>query len=310
MYLLCCKGQSLRCSPGQGNPRHCSVTLYVGEGTERDQCCLLCSLQVFSHFPHHPQANWALLVLIPGWVGLCMFWAPVGLSNELSCEAGSFSHCRLNPTGVFSQTFESLFPSAGTLGCRVCCQVIQPPPCLKSSPSGCPSPPLLQVWMNVSFLTPWLSDFHTIRFPVSSGCFLFLNCCCPPFGCARRHSVSTYASILARNPRICIWRRGLGDSFAFRKLWFKYFGLCFVGSREPDTGLSSLGILSRRRFFIYCFLSTPSRFQQQQLCLLGAPELSRPRPTASLHRACLSHIVLNTLYRILEFRKCLGFERW
>ena len=27
--------------------------------------------------------------------------------------------------------------------------------------------------------------------------FLFLNCCCPSFGCARRHSVSTYASILA-----------------------------------------------------------------------------------------------------------------
>ena len=32
---------------------------------------------------------------------------------------------------------------------------------------------------------------------LSSGCFLFLNCCCPSFGCARRHSVSTYASILA-----------------------------------------------------------------------------------------------------------------
>ena len=26
--------------------------------------------------------------------------------------------------------------------------------------------------------------------------FLFLNCCCPSLGCARRHSVSTYASIL------------------------------------------------------------------------------------------------------------------
>ena len=27
--------------------------------------------------------------------------------------------------------------------------------------------------------------------------FLFLNYCCPSFGCARRHSVSTYTSILA-----------------------------------------------------------------------------------------------------------------
>ena len=39
----------------------------------------------------------------------------------------------------------------------------------------CPSPSLLPVWMNVSSLTPWLSDFHIIRFSVSSGCFLFLN---------------------------------------------------------------------------------------------------------------------------------------
>ena len=35
--------------------------------------------------------------------------------------------------------------------------------------------PLLLVWMNVSSLTPWLLDFHTVRFSGSSGCFLFLN---------------------------------------------------------------------------------------------------------------------------------------
>ena len=28
--------------------------------------------------------------------------------------------------------------------------------------AGYPSPPLLPVWMNVSSLTPWLSDFHTV----------------------------------------------------------------------------------------------------------------------------------------------------
>ena len=38
-----------------------------------------------------------------------------------------------------------------------------------------PSPPLLPVWMNASSLTPWLSDFHTIWFSVSSGYFLFLS---------------------------------------------------------------------------------------------------------------------------------------
>ena len=62
---------------------------------------------------------------------------------------------------------------------------------------GCPSPPLLLVWMNVSSLSPWLSDLHTVLFSVSSGCFLFLNCCCPSFGCVRRHSLSTYTSILS-----------------------------------------------------------------------------------------------------------------
>ena len=71
-------------------------------------------------------------------------------------------------------------------------------PCPESSPPSCPSPLLLPVWINVSSLTPWLSDFHTVWFSVSSGCFLFLNCCCPFFGCVRRHSVSPYASVLAQ----------------------------------------------------------------------------------------------------------------
>ena len=95
----------------QSTSLHCDAV--CGEGSERDQCHLLCSLPVFSHFPHFPhfpQSNWALLVLIPGWVGLCMFQDPVGLSNELSCEAGSFSCCCLNPTGVFNQRFEALCP--------------------------------------------------------------------------------------------------------------------------------------------------------------------------------------------------------
>ena len=75
--------------------------------------------------------------------------------------------------------------------------VLLPPCCRESSPASCASLPLLPVWMNVSSLSPQLLDFHTVQFSVSSGCFLFLNCCCPSFGCARRHSVSTYASILA-----------------------------------------------------------------------------------------------------------------
>ena len=44
----------------------------------------------------------------------------MGLSNNLSCEAGSFSCCCPIPMGVFTQRFEALFPRAGALGCTVC----------------------------------------------------------------------------------------------------------------------------------------------------------------------------------------------
>ena len=101
----------------------------------------------------------------------------------------------LTPTGFFSHRFEAWFPHTGTLGCGVCLapqsflpvyphtnvgqpdlpaatlptRFLQPPPCHESSP------PLLLVWMNVSSLTPWLSDFHTVQFSGNSGYFLFLN---------------------------------------------------------------------------------------------------------------------------------------
>ena len=124
----------------------------------------------------------------------------MGLSNKLSCEAGSFSHCCLNPHRCFqSEVLRLYFPglepwvawSVSPPSCSsqfICTQmwnhpvgnplphrVLQPPPCRESSLSSCPSPPFLPVWMNVSSLTPWLSHFHTIQFSGSSGCFLFLN---------------------------------------------------------------------------------------------------------------------------------------
>ena len=114
------------------------------------------------------------------------------------------------PPQVFSvRGFEALVFHAGTLGCTVCLPPqlflpvyphanvgppalsatalpgppvtavpipgLQPLPCPKSSLPGCPSPPLLLVWMNVSSLTPWLSDLYTVRFSGSSGYFLFLK---------------------------------------------------------------------------------------------------------------------------------------
>ena len=138
-------------------------------------------------------------------------------------------------TGVFNQRFEALFPGAGALGCSLFCSPAIPPESsmqecgaagsaspvhstichvsrsghVASSPvrPGCPSPPLLPVWMNVSSSSPWLLDFCAVRFSVSSGWFLFLNCCCPSFGCVRSHSVSTYASSLAGSQKIMILKK-------------------------------------------------------------------------------------------------------
>ena len=134
------------------------------------------------------------------------------------------------PTGVFNQRFEALFPAppcwspglhglicsptvlpglsvrkcgaARSASCHTACPVRSTIRHLSGSghlavsseSPGCPSLPLLSVWVNVSSLSPWLPDFHTVRFSVSSGCFLFLKCC-PSFGYVRRCSMSTYASI-------------------------------------------------------------------------------------------------------------------
>ena len=87
---------------------------------EREQCHLLSFQSSFSHFLWYPPANWAPLVLIPRRVGLYTFQDPLGLSNKLSCEAGSFS-CHCNPHRFFSVTgFEAFFPCAGILCCLVC----------------------------------------------------------------------------------------------------------------------------------------------------------------------------------------------
>ena len=167
----------------------------------------------FQSLPLLPTANWALLVLIPGWVCVCVCSRPPWVFPMNSpVSLGVYPAAASTPTGVFSQRFEVLFPHAGTLGCEVClapqlfllvylhenvglpspqsttslapatsspvslslaCPVLQRPPCREFSPPCCPSPPLLPVWMNGSSLAPWLSDFHTVRFSVSSGCFWF-----------------------------------------------------------------------------------------------------------------------------------------
>ena len=109
--MLHCKGQSLRYPSGRGNPLCFFVELYVGEGSEREQCQLLSSRPAFSHFLCYPQENLILLVLLPGgWVCVCSR-TQLGLSNELSCDVGTFS-CYLNSYRFFqSEVLRLYFPT-------------------------------------------------------------------------------------------------------------------------------------------------------------------------------------------------------
>ena len=113
----------------------------------------------------------------------------MGLSSELPCEAGRISCCR-NPHRCFqSEALRLYFPileplvawSISLPSCSsqfICIQMWDlPVHSLAASPlcPGCLYPPLLPVWMNVSSLTSWLLDFHTVWFSGSSGYILFLN---------------------------------------------------------------------------------------------------------------------------------------
>ena len=103
--------------------------------------------------------------------GFVYILRPWGLSPTSSCMKPGVSPAVSTPTGVFSQTFEALFPQAGSLGCAVClapqlfllvCPHANvgppaPPPCPESSPPSCLSPPFLPDWVNVS-LSPWFSS--------------------------------------------------------------------------------------------------------------------------------------------------------
>ena len=122
-------------------------------------------------------------------------------------------------TGVFNQWFEALFPRAVVLGCTVFfspllaylyVNVGLPAPPVATSPSlpAAVLPTLvlqpLPCCESISAPPTGLDEcvfFNSlvVRLPYSlifCQFWLFLNCC-PSFGCARRHSVSIYASILA-----------------------------------------------------------------------------------------------------------------
>ena len=168
-----------------------------GQRGNNDACSVLTLLSVMSPSTHK-QIRLFWYWYPGGWVCVCSrtLWVS---SNELYCEAGSFSHHH-NPHRFFqSEVWGFISPRWNPALWDLSCSPVVPPSlsackcvttwsaschlawssshCLAmgSLHPGCPSLPLLPVWMNVSSLTPWLSDFHTVWFIGSSGCFLFLN---------------------------------------------------------------------------------------------------------------------------------------
>ena len=142
-HLLPIKGRSLRYSPGWGNSQHCLVALYVGEGSEREQCLLLSPQPASCHFPHYPQAIWALPVLIPRWVVLCTVQDPVRLSvSPTAATPIGFDNRRF--CGFFPLSLESwiarsiLLPSCSSQFIHTQigdCLVCQLSPCLPGPPA-------------------------------------------------------------------------------------------------------------------------------------------------------------------------------
>ena len=157
------------------------------------------------------------------------------LSKDLSCEAGSFSHHH-NPHRCFqSRGFISPGWNRGLWVCLTpqlflpvylhinvgpsCLQATAspgPPATALSSLPGCPSPPFLQVWMNVSSLTPWLSDFHIVQFSVSSGCFLVLNLLLSLFWlCKEAKCVYLHLHLGCKSPRLFLIQTSFTLFFMF-----------------------------------------------------------------------------------------------
>ena len=124
--------------------------------------------------------------------GLVYVLGPCGPLQQTLLQGWQFLPPPQLPQIFIARGFEALFSCAGTLGGVICLSpqlflLVYPHanvgPCSPpvTTPTAypfcpsCPSLPLLWVWMNVSSLTPWLSDFHAVRFSGTFGCFMFLN---------------------------------------------------------------------------------------------------------------------------------------
>ena len=175
MHLLCSKGWSLRYTLGVGATLLAALWHCLrGRGLRGDNasCLALALLEVISLTT---QANWALLVLIPGCVGICVHSRTLWVSPTNSPVRLGVSSTTETPTGFSVRGFVASFPPCWNPGfCGLSSSPVVPPslssqkcgtarghlahlvlhPCRTSSPPQLPLSAPLLVWMSISSLTP------------------------------------------------------------------------------------------------------------------------------------------------------------
>ena len=148
------------------------MALYVVRGQVREGTMLLAWLSpCFQSLPSLPTSGLCPFkcLFLGGWACVCS--RTLWVSPTDSPVRLGISPTAATPTCFYSQGFKALVSRTGALDFVIClpsCSsqlictqmwdilVFQPPPCHKSSP------PLLSVGVNVSSLTLWLSDSHTV----------------------------------------------------------------------------------------------------------------------------------------------------
>ena len=153
-----------------------------------------------------------------GWA--CAHSRPLWVSPTTSpVRLGVSPAAAPTPRGVFNQRFEALFPRSGALGCAVCFAPCHSPGLSvrecgaagsASGQTACPVRPMLCQSQLPVFVPPWQRESSQPQLPVSAPptgldeCLLFISLVSDflalrfsvSSGCARRHSVCTYAAIL------------------------------------------------------------------------------------------------------------------
>ena len=223
--MLCCKGQSLGYSLWQGNPLCCVWRCLWWRGQRGNNATC------FAHTPFSITSPTFHMQIAPLWVlpwyWFSVVWACVCPTTPWVPPMDSpvrlaIYSAATTSTGFCSQRFWCFMLLALELwvvwsvslpGCYYWLiwmwmqglLVHQQPLCWVSSQSQVTVSAPLPVWMNVSSLTPWLSDFHTVWFSGSSSYFLFLNWLLSFFWLCKEEKISTYSFILAGSPIVHLY---------------------------------------------------------------------------------------------------------